>query len=277
MNQTDILFISHGGGPLPLLGEPGHRQLVQDLAGLGRTLPRPDAILVISAHWEAPRATVSAAGQPGLLYDYYNFPAESYDIAYPCPGLPALARAIASTLDEAGQPAALDNQRGLDHGVFVPLKIMYPAADIPVLQLSLLASLDATAHLQMGRALRALHFDGRLLVIGSGFTFHNMRSMPDGSDPAREERIAAFSDWLQDTCCNPGLDAAERERRLAHWQQAPHARFCHPREEHLLPLHVCAGLAGRPAGWHRASEVMHTRADLYRWSAGHEHAAPAHG
>ncbi|GAB3271719.1 DODA-type extradiol aromatic ring-opening family dioxygenase [Parahaliea aestuarii] len=268
MKHTDILFISHGGGPLPLLGEPGHQRLVRDLQALGRDLPRPDAILVISAHWEAPQATISAAAEPELLYDYYGFPSESYDIAYPCPGQPRLAQAVADTLADAGLASALEHRRGLDHGVFVPLKLMYPAADIPVLQLSLLASLDAAAHIRFGRALRQLPFEGRLLVLGSGFTFHNMRSFADGSDPSRESRIQAFSDWLQQTCCDTSLGETQREEKLANWLQAPHARFCHPREEHLLPLHVCAGLAGRAADWHLASEVMHTRADLYRWSEG---------
>jgi len=120
------LFISHGGGPMPLLGDPGHREMVACLSDLAARMPEPEAIVVVSAHWEAAVPTITAAAQPDLIYDYHGFPPESYEITYPCPGEPALAQTLQEMLDAAGIDARLDAARGLDHGVFVPLRIMYP-------------------------------------------------------------------------------------------------------------------------------------------------------
>jgi aromatic ring-opening dioxygenase catalytic subunit (LigB family) len=260
----DILYVSHGGGPMPLLGDPSHRDMVDRLRAFAAELPRPSAILVISAHWEAPVATVTGAAQPSLIYDYYGFPAEAYRIEYPCPGEPGLARQVRDALAGAGLPVRLNERRGLDHGVFVPLKLMYPEADIPCVQLSLVDSLDADTHLAMGQALRALDRE-RLLVIGSGFSFHNMRAFfgPDTADI--RARNDAFHDWLEHTCSDPDLPEPERSRRLAHWSQAPHARFCHPREEHLLPLHVCYGLAGGPCDRSVSATILGKRAAMVHW------------
>ena len=147
-----ILFIPHGGGPLPLLGDPGHAALVKFLQQAGQNMPRPDAIVVISAHWEQPVATLTSHPAPSIIYDYGGFPEESYAIEYPAPGEPALAQQIAELLQQHHIAHQLDARRGFDHGLFVPLKLMYPAADIPCLQLSLLASLDAAAHIELGRA-----------------------------------------------------------------------------------------------------------------------------
>lgn len=262
--RTDVVFLSHGGGPLPLLGDSGHRDMVARLQELAATLPRPDAILVVSAHWEAPEATVTAAARPSLIYDYNGFPPEAYEIQYPCPGAPALAEQVCQALRHAGQPARQDAERGLDHGVFVPLKLMYPAADIPVVQLSLADTLDAGTHLAMGRALRALDYDN-LLVIGSGFSFHNMQAFFAPSTPATETANQAFEDWLADTCCDPALSETEREQRLLHWEQAPHARFCHPREEHLLPLHVCYGLAAGPSKARIGTTILGKQSGMFLW------------
>lgn len=263
----DILFISHGGGPLPLLGDPSHRDMVSQLEALARDLSRPDAILLVSAHWEAPVPTVTAGPHPELIYDYYGFPAESYDIQYPCPGEPALAAQVARTLARAGLPAREDATRGFDHGLFVPLKIMYPEADIPCVQLSLVDSLDAHTHLAIGEALRALAYD-RLLVIGSGFSFHNLQALRTATRAVKDARNRAFEDWLLETCGSPDLSGEARRQRLLNWEQAPHARYCHPREEHLLPLHVCCGLAGgRPSDRHIDATIMNTRSGMFHWSA----------
>tara|TARA_R110002049_G_scaffold86224_1_gene219329 strand:+ start:41578 stop:42513 length:936 start_codon:yes stop_codon:yes gene_type:complete len=240
------LFISHGGGPLPLLGDPGHAELVAALQRIATELPRPRAIIVASAHWEAAQPTVTTGAAPELFYDYYGFPPESYAIAYPAPGHPELAADVLAALEGAGLEAAGDAGRGFDHGLFVPLKILYPEADIPCIQLSLLASMDPGAHLRMGRALAALDGEG-VLLIGSGSSFHNVQAFFGQREPALYTRNRAFEDWLVDTLAEAPLDDAEREARLLHWAQAPHARFCHPREEHLLPLLVCAGVAPGPA------------------------------
>lgn len=176
MSKTrNILFISHGGGPMPLLGDPGHREMVERLQEITGKLPRPSAILLISAHWEATVPTITSGAHPELIYDYYGFPPASYEIQYPSPGEPVLAEKVKQALEMAGLPAKLNDQRGYDHGMFVPLKIMYPEADIPVVQLSLVHTLDAATHLAVGQALQALDYD-KLLVIGSGFSFHNMRA-----------------------------------------------------------------------------------------------------
>ncbi len=240
-----VLYLSHGGGPLPLLGEPGHARLVRFLEWLPTQLPHPRAIVVISAHWEAPVPTLTSSAQPPLLYDYYGFPEASYRITYPALGAPELARRIQWLLAQQDLPAQLDAERGLDHGVFVPLKLLYPQADIPCLQLSLIGSLDARTHLRLGQALAPLRGDG-ILVLGSGFSFHNMRALMSQA-PGPDARNAEFQDWLIATCTDPALHESERAARLCQWTQAPHARYCHPREEHLLPLHVAYGAAGSAA------------------------------
>lgn len=262
-----LLYISHGGGPMPLLGDPGHQALVDYLSGLPEKIGKPSAILVVSAHWEEAVPTITAGATPPLIYDYYGFPEESYHIAYPCPGEPGLARQVKDVLQGAGIEARLDVQRGFDHGLFVPLKLMYPAADIPCVQLSLVSSLDAEAHLAVGRALQALDYEN-LLVLGSGFSFHNMKAFFGRPDASADARNDAFQNWLEDTLANRQLPEAERYRRLADWQEAPHARFCHPREEHLLPLHVCYGIAGKACDYHDSVTVLGKRSKMIGWGLG---------
>lgn len=263
--SNNILFVSHGGGPLPLLGDAGHQEMVQCLEKLAGTLPRPDAILVISAHWEAAVPTITAAPHPPLFYDYYGFPPEAYQIQYPCPGAPVLAEQLQRCLENAGMKAQLDAQRGFDHGVFVPLALMYPQADIPCVQLSLVNNLDAGTHLAMGEALRGLETDN-LLVLGSGFTFHNMRAF-FADDPQIDERNRDFQAWLAETCSSLDMEEQARRARLLHWEQAPQASFCHPRAEHLLPLHVCYGLAGRAADNWIPARIFGKDAGMVLWQA----------
>ena len=245
-NQAQVVYFSHGGGPLPILGEPGHKAMVEFMRHLPSQLHQPDAIVVISAHWEEKQATLLGAANPPILYDYYGFPEEAYRINYPAPGDPGLAQRIANLLEQNGIPARIDSMRGFDHGHFIPLKLMYPEANISTIQLSLLRGLDPAKHLAMGRTLTEL-LPENILIIGSGFSFHNMRAFSWGDkvypDPAND----AFQDWLIDTIANPVVLPEEREERLLNWEEAPYARYCHPREEHLLPLFVCAALAGKPA------------------------------
>ncbi len=264
--RARVLYIPHGGGPLPLLGDPGHAGLVEGLRDLGRELGRPAAILVVSAHWEEAEVRVTSGPAPGLLHDYYGFPEEAYRIRYPAPGDSALARRVLEALAAGGIPARAEGERGLDHGVFVPLALMYPEADVPCVQVSLVRGLDPGIHLRLGRALSALEGED-LLVLGSGFSFHNMREFFRGDAGDPDPRNEAFQAWLGDTCDSGDLPWPEAESRLEGWERAPHARYCHPREEHLLPLHVCAGFAGRRASRARTWTVLGKRASVFLWES----------
>ena len=214
------------------------------LKNLASTLPRtPKAIVMVSAHWLTPDATVTSGAQPELIYDYYGFPAHTYALTYPAAGAPALAAEIVQTLGAANIAGATDAQRGFDHGMFIPLKLIFPQADIPVVQLSLNDSLDPEQQLRTGLALQGLR-DQDVLIIGSGMSFHNMRAY---GNPKYGPVSDAFDAWL-----TQAVEASpqERHRLLANWEQAPGARDCHPRraEEHLLPLMTVAGAAGMDAG-----------------------------
>lgn len=261
---ASVLFLSHGGGPLPLLGDPGHQAMCDNLRGLVGKIPTPEAILVVSAHWEAAQPTLTHAANPEMLYDYYGFPEEAYQLQYPAPGFPVFAEKLASTLRSKGIEAQLDATRGYDHGVYVPLMLLYPEASIPCVQLSLMKHLDAEQHLQLGEAL-ADSLDGRVLVVGSGFSFHNMRAFFAASTPETEKMNQDFEDWLQETVSSGALSEAERRMRLVNWQQAPHARYCHPREEHLLPLQVCYGIAGGPCREAYRVEILGKQASVFLW------------
>lgn len=247
MAELPTLFIPHGGGPCFFMDwdPPDTWQRVADWL---RRLPdcagtRPDALLVISAHWEAPIATVTSGARPTLIYDYYGFPESTYRIEWPAPGEPALAARVRGLLSAAGIANDEDAGRGFDHGVFIPLKVAIPEADIPVVQLSLVQGLDPAAHLAIGRALAPLRRDG-VLIVGSGMSYHNMQRFRfQGGSPDPDS--VRFDAWLGETVALP---QAERDDRLVAWTQAPGARAAHPREEHLLPLHVAAGAAGPDAG-----------------------------
>ena len=246
MNQENtkpapILYLPHGGGPLPLLADPGHEKLIQFLQTIPQNFELPDAILVISAHWEETHPTLTSGVAPDLIYDYEGFPPESYEIQYPAPGCPGLADEIAALLTEHAIVVQQDSQRGFDHGMFVPLKLMYPEAMIPCLQLSLLNNLDATSHIALGKALSPLR-EKNILILGSGMSFHDIRSFFVPGLVSENDNLA-FDNWLKETCVSESLSAEEREQRLINWQQAPGALTCHPRPEHLLPLHVCFGMA----------------------------------
>ena len=263
MNHTQIVYFSHGGGPLPILGDASHQAMIDFMTRLPVRLTRPDLILVISAHWEESAATLLSAPNPPMFYDYYGFPAAAYEINYPASGSPELAQAIASQLERNGIPARLDPERGFDHGLFIPLKMMYPQADIPCLQLSLLRGLNPAAHLAMGQALRGINA-GEVLVVGSGFSFHNMRAFTWGGVGAPDPANDLFQDWLIETCTSP-LTPSERRQRLLEWEKAPSARYCHPREEHLLPLHVCAALADAPAELVFDDKILGKRSVGFLW------------
>jgi len=262
MTKT-IVYLSHGGGPLPLLGDPGHVEMGRVLKEISAGISRPSAILVVSAHWEEALPTITSGPRPDLIYDYYGFPEAAYRISYPCPGAPDLARETARMLERSGIQSRLDGSRGFDHGLFIPLKIIYPEADIPCIQLSLMASLDPAAHIGLGRALGDLSWEN-LLVVGSGFSFHNMRAFFSDETPESREKNLAFDRWLRETCGEP-LGEQERAHRLVNWEKVPHARYCHPREEHLLPLHFCYGMAGSPCSRVFELEIMGKQSSMILW------------
>jgi aromatic ring-opening dioxygenase catalytic subunit (LigB family) len=258
-----IVYFSHGGGPLPILGDSGHKAMVDFMRQLPSKFEKPDAILVISAHWEEQVATLQGASLPAMFYDFYGFPKEAYEITYPAPGSPALANRIAELLNKDNIPARIDPQRGFDHGLFIPLKLMYPQADIPSLQLSLVRGLDPAMHIALGKALRGL-ISENILVVGSGFSYHNLSAFAwagrNRPDPANEE----FQNWLIKVCTEP-MPQPEREVQLIEWEKAPNARYCHPREEHLLPLHVCLGMAGKPADLVFDDQILGKRGVAFLW------------
>ncbi len=268
MNSTNpisalmpVICVPHGGGPMPLLGDANHRELSAFLRDMPQHLPQPSAILVVSAHWEEDIASVTSARAPGMLYDYYGFPPESYEFQYPAPGSPALAQQVVDLLEGQGIEARLDPARDYDHGTFVPLMLAYPQAHIPVVQLSLLRSLDPAQHIAIGKALAPLRQQG-VLIFGSGLSFHNMRAF-FSPDPSKTPRSLAFHQWLKAAISQPGPLA---EQALIQWQQAPEGRFCHPREEHLLPLHVCFGAAGgEPGQAIYEGQFFNTWVAAYRW------------
>lgn len=244
--RMPVVFLPHGGGPWPFvdvgIGKPEELDALAQYLKSVAQLPtqEPKALLVVSAHWEEPVPTVMTSARPPMLYDYFGFPPESYTITWPAPGAPELAARVRTLLEQAGFRTASNTERGFDHGTFVPLKLAYPSAQIPTVQLSLKRGLDPAEHIAMGKALSKLRDEG-VFIIGSGMTYHNLRAFGPRAAPASEE----FDAWLRETAT---ADPEERERRLLSWAQAPSARSAHPREEHLLPLMVIGGAARADRG-----------------------------
>jgi len=233
-------FISHGGGPWPWMADQ-MATTYGPLAASLRAMPgqlgvTPKAVLVISGHWEEPEFTVMASPQPPMVYDYYGFPPHTYQIQYPAPGAPELAERVRQLIQGVGFAARLDTQRGFDHGTFTPLAVIYPNADVPVLELSMHVGYDPQQHIALGRALAPLRDEG-VLILGSGLSYHNLRQF----GPAARVPSAAFDQWLQQTLVTSSPQ--ERIQRLQDWATAPAARAAHPQEDHLLPLMVAVGAA----------------------------------
>lgn len=241
------VFLPHGAGPCFFMDwQPAGLwdRMAAWLSSLTEALQvKPRAILVISAHWQAETFTVNAQESPSLYYDYYGFPDHTYRLSWPAAGDPGLAAAVRERLTEAGLSSGQEHQRGLDHGVFIPLKLVFPEAEVPVVQLSLKEGLDPAEHLALGRALAPLREQG-VLIIGSGMSYHNMARLRRGG-AAVDLDSRAFDAWLSETVALPG---AARSSRLQDWTSAPGARASHPEEEHLLPLFVVAGAGGDAPG-----------------------------
>ncbi|MFO0629667.1 MAG: class III extradiol ring-cleavage dioxygenase [Polyangiales bacterium] len=243
--RMPTIYLPHGGGPWPWTSAfpPSLQRDFVPLRGYLESLPRalpqrPRAVLVVSAHWEADVPTVMTAARPPMLYDYSGFPADTYRIAYDAPGSPTLATRVRRLLSDVGIDNGEDARRGFDHGTFVPVKLAFPAADVPVVQLSLDARYDPAKHLAMGRALAPLRDEG-VLIVGSGMSWEDFRAR----DVAR--RSDEFDAWFQAAA---SASPAARDRALRAWTDAPHARAAHPHEEHLLPMMVAAGAAGDDPG-----------------------------
>jgi aromatic ring-opening dioxygenase catalytic subunit (LigB family) len=248
VTRQPAIYVTHGAGPcfwitLPEpFGPNAFDGLKSYFAGLLAGLPqRPRAILAVSAHWEEHIPTVSTAPAPSMLYDYFRFPAHTYELQYPAPGSPELAMHVQDFLQSAGMDVGTDNRRGFDHGVFVPMMIIDPQATIPIVILSLCSDLDPAHHLAIGAALEPLRDEG-VLIIASGSSFHNLRTFFNGDGSASLE----FDAWLHDTVTQ--TDPVLRNDRLVDWKSAPSARACHPRPDHLIPLMLAAGAAGSDPG-----------------------------
>lgn len=245
--MCSIAFVSHGGGPMPLLGDPGHAELVSTMKSLATELPKqPSAIVMVSAHWETAGIELTAAATPEMIYDYYGFPEEAYQLKYPAPGAPQLAGMIADEMEARDIHIRLNASRGFDHGMYVPLMLMYPNANIPVLQLSLDSSLSPEKHWQLGEQLSQVLPDDALLI-GSGFTFHNMRAFFSPQSSTAKASVHAFQQWLDETVTGESVTMEEAKQRWQEWDSAEGGRYCHPREEHLIPLVVCHAAAQRQA------------------------------
>jgi 4,5-DOPA dioxygenase extradiol len=245
--KMPVLFISHGSPTLPL--DPGETGAAWNK--LGGHLPKPSAILVISAHWDTTIPIVSRAQHPETIHDFYGFPEELYKLRYTAPGAPELAQATVHLLQQAGIPVQLDDTRGLDHGAWVPLSLMYPNADIPVTQISLQASRDPAWHFALGRALSPLREKG-VLIVGSGSITHNLREIfrhPQG-EPA-PSWVTEFCEWIEQKIEAGDMAALNDYRKLA-----PQAVRNHPTDEHLLPLFVVLGAADEIEQGKRLNTVM---------------------
>ncbi|MFQ5556877.1 MAG: DODA-type extradiol aromatic ring-opening family dioxygenase [Acidimicrobiales bacterium] len=248
-------YLPHGGGPCFFMdwtmGSPdtwdGLARFLRAFASM--VGERPDAVVVISGHHEGDVIELTTSVAPPMLFDYYGFPRHTYELTYPAPGSPAVADAIAGLLNVSGIAHRLDPGRGFDHGVFVPFLLMYPEADIPIVQMSLHSDLDPAFHLELGQVIAPLRETG-VLIVGSGMSYHNMAGFM--TQRARHDS-EVFDDWLAHAC---SADPAKRWELLTGWARAPAARAAHPREEHLLPLMVVAGAAGDDTGARVFSDVV---------------------
>ncbi len=261
-HKTPTWYIPHGAGPCFFMDwNPPNtwKPMEEFLRGLPATLKeKPKAIVMISAHWLESIVSVTSHPKPALIYDYSGFPKHTYELQYPALGNPSLAGRIVSMLQASGIAAQENPERGFDHGMFIPMKIMFPNADIPVVQLSLNRNLDPKTHIEIGSALEPLRSEG-ILIIGSGMSFHNMRGY---GDPRFTPISKEFDHWLTKTI---EADPVRRQDQLIHWRAAPQAEQCHPirEEEHLLPLMVVAGAAGMDRGLRPFSDCV-----LQTWISG---------
>lgn len=250
------LYISHGSPMLAL--EPGESGPA--LARLAAELPRPKAIVMVSAHWESTELLVNGNPQPETLHDFGGFPAALFAMQYPAPGSAELARQVADLLAAANLPARIDSRRPIDHGVWVPLSLMYPQADIPIVQVSLPSRMGPALQTRVGQALRSLR-EENVLLIGSGSITHNLRELDWHAGPESIQPWAlAFRDWMVEKLATNDEEALHDYRR-----QAPNAVRSHPTDEHLLPLYFARGAGGEFSVAHKGFTMGALGMDIYRF------------
>jgi 4,5-DOPA dioxygenase extradiol len=258
-----IIYFSHGGGPLPILGDPSHNSMINFMKNISTKIKKPESVIVISAHWEESVPTIIGNDNTSLFYDYYGFPKEAYDIKYPVSGNLELINKIEKLFNKKEMKLKIDNERGFDHGLFIPMMMMYPEADIPMVQISLIKGLDPKVHIEIGKVLSNLR-EENILIIGSGFSFHNMKAFDWNGINKKDVKNDEFQNWIIDICTSD-YPVEQREKYLIEWEDAPNARYCHPREEHLLPLHVCCGVAGNKGSTIFNDYILGKRAIAIEW------------
>ena len=258
MTTQPILFVSHGAPSLAISDTPARRFL----ADYGAALPKPGAIAVVTAHWETDQPTVGGAATPATIHDFGGFPEALYRIRYAAPGAPELAQTIAARLRAAGMTAAVDPQRGLDHGAWVPLSLLFPLADVPVVPVSVQPRLGPAHAIALGRALAPLKDEG-VLIVASGALTHNLRALDwaVGEADLADPRALAFADWV-----DMAIEHDDRDALLDYRGHAPFARFHHPTEEHLLPLFAALGAGGRGKRIHTSATFGNLMMDAYEFS-----------
>ncbi|SBV96661.1 4,5-DOPA dioxygenase extradiol-like protein [uncultured Alphaproteobacteria bacterium] len=256
MTLQPSLFVSHGAPTLAISDTPARRFL----ADYGASLPQPAAIAVVTAHWETDRPAVGGAAAPRTIHDFGGFPEALYRIRYAAPGAPELAQRIAQNLHDAGLDAAVDPARGLDHGVWVPLSLLFPAAEIPVVPISVQPHLGPDHAVRIGQALAALRNQG-VLIVASGSLTHNLRALDWTAGDDADPRAAAFADWIDAAIGRDDRDALRDYRA-----RAPFARFHHPTEEHLLPLFAALGAGGPGRRIHTSASFGSLMMDAYEFS-----------
>ncbi|OQS04284.1 4,5-DOPA dioxygenase extradiol-like [Thraustotheca clavata] len=265
--RAAAVFANHGAGPFPILRpatDPNHgptRRFLEvntrELLGLNDPTTRPKAIVIVTAHWEEPYVAISSGETHPLLYDYYGFPDEAYSLTYKAKGSPEIAQKIHKLLTDANIISRLNPTRGWDHGTFVPLKLINPAEDVPIVQVSVVAGMDPKLHFKLGQLLSTLR-DENVAILGSGATFHPSRRESDHENKGRK-----FNQALTQAALAPTAD--DRNNALSKWASFPHARECHHREEHLIPLHVIAGAGGDDSG--EAFDVDKGMYTAFAWRA----------
>ena len=254
------VFISHGSPMHALQAGPAG----EAWAALGRRLGKPRALLVASAHWETGRPMLTGSARPETIHDFYNFPEPLYQLRYPAPGSPELARRAQALLREGGFDAGIDPARGLDHGAWAPLLYVYPDADVPVVQISVQPALGPRHHLAVGRALRTLLDEG-ILIVGSGHMTHNLRDWMRGSGTP-QPYAREFSDWVRDRILERDFESLVDYRA-----RSPHGVRAHPTDEHFLPLFIALGAApdkGRPERIYDAIDIGVLSMDSYVFARG---------
>ncbi|CZT50724.1 uncharacterized protein RSE6_11764 [Rhynchosporium secalis] len=272
--RAPVVAVCHGGGPMPVLGDPGHAELIMSMStkvpkilNLG-TRQAPRAIVLVTAHWSETQPTISNGKTHKLYYDYGGFPAEAYRLKYPAPGSPKVAEEVFNVLKGAGFQPKLDGERGWDHGVFIPLLLINPKADIPVIQLSVMNSASPKQHFEMGKALAQLR-DSNIAILGSGMpTMHNLRAMfsAQGNESNYRKRIQKWSDMLTKT--TKIVDVEERSKTFEGYREWEGSREAHPigGEEHFLPLVVCAGAGGEGEAGAFGDEMVGFKQFTYYWN-----------